>query len=350
MTKRIHYLDFIRAISICIIITFHYNVHALELKVADNALFWFSGIGRHFNLDFHYLGIVGVSLFIILSGTSLMLSTKDGFRVKTFFKKRFLSIYPLFWLTYAITFFILFYLGGVGKAQPFTFLLTVIGLDGFLLYKIPNFYLLGEWFLGLIIIFYLIFPLLRYFFLKNAAITILICFLITLGVEEFYSFDMNITRFPLSRLLEFVFGMSLACFFYPDQKRLSNYLWIGLAGISFFLVNRAKLPLLIVIGTGGLSVFVFLAYLSSLVDNYIFRRLIRFVSIYSFGAFLIHHVLIMGILGVLKNHHLSSLKNYLVFFMILIISYMISSLLTNASSFLVHKISLKIRIQTATPS
>ena len=350
MTKRIYYLDFIRAIAICLIIIFHYNVHALELKVSDKALFWISGIGRHFNLNFGYMGIVGVSLFIILSGTSLMLSTKDNLRVKTFFRKRFLSIYPLFWLTYAVTFIILLYLRGPVKAPPVTFLLTVIGLDGFLLYRIPNFYLVGEWFLGLIIIFYVIFPLLRYLFLKNAPLTILICFLITLGVEEFYNTEMNIMCFPLSRLLEFVFGMSFACFFYPDQKRLLNYLWTGLAGISFFLVSRARMPLLINMAIEGLCVFIFLACVSSFIDNGLFRKFIRFVSTYSFGAFLIHHVLIVEILGVLKNQHLNPLENYLVFFTILIISYILSFFLSNAISLLIYKTRLKTRLQTPTPA
>lgn len=346
MTKRIHYLDFIRAISTCMIIVYHYNGHALDLQITDKPLFWCSGINRNLNLDYGFMSIAGVSLFVILSGTSLMLSTKDNFRVKTFFKKRFLAIYPLFWFIYAITFITLLFLRPPMKAQPFTFLLTIVGLDGFLLYKIPNFYLLGEWFLGLIIIFYAAFPLLRYLFLKSVPLTILISFLITLGVEEFYNFEMEIMRFPLSRLLEFIFGMSFAYLFYPDQKKLLNFLWIGLVGISFFLVNRAKMPLLILIATEGLFVFIFLAYLSSLIDNHIFRRVIRFVSIYAFGAFLIHHVLIMGVLGILKNQHLNLFENYLVFSMILIASYLLSFLSTNAISFVINMIGIRPKLHS----
>ena len=92
--SRVFYLDFIRAISICMIIIYHYNLLILKLQVSDNAVLTKETV----------LGVIGVSLFIILSGASLMMSTQADFDIKTFAKKRFLSIYPLFWLHLCINF------------------------------------------------------------------------------------------------------------------------------------------------------------------------------------------------------------------------------------------------------
>jgi peptidoglycan/LPS O-acetylase OafA/YrhL len=62
MVKRVFYLDFIRASSICLIIIFHYNFHTLELQVSDKPIFWEKS---EVFLDHSFLGILGVSLFII---------------------------------------------------------------------------------------------------------------------------------------------------------------------------------------------------------------------------------------------------------------------------------------------
>src|SRR5208282_2019403 len=163
--ERVLYLDFVSAVAICLIITTHFNAHALLLGIIDKPIFWKTSFG----IDQSFLGNIGVSLFIIISGASLMLSTKESFDARTFYKKRFLAIYPLFWLTYAAAFVTLLF---VYRALPvnagaslWTFVLTITGLDGFLLYTRPNFYLLGEWFLGFIVIMYIFFPVLRYVFL-----------------------------------------------------------------------------------------------------------------------------------------------------------------------------------------
>lgn len=47
------------------------------------------------------------------------------------------------------------------------FVLTLIGMDGYLSEYGSGFYVLGEWFLGFIVLFYIIFPLLRYLLKKN---------------------------------------------------------------------------------------------------------------------------------------------------------------------------------------
>jgi peptidoglycan/LPS O-acetylase OafA/YrhL len=155
-------LDCIRALSILLIIFFHYNC-ATERFSTTNFVFFPAHV---------VTGNIGVSLFFLLSGASLMLSTQSNYSPISFYKKRIRSIFPLFWTTY-----ILFVLSSViifhpnlsfHKKNPLTFALTILGLDGFLLYKIPNYYIIGEWFLGCILILYATFPVIRYLFNKGA--------------------------------------------------------------------------------------------------------------------------------------------------------------------------------------
>lgn len=336
MTKRVFYLDFIRAISICMIIVDHYNWHALELGVADRTVFWEKSI---FLWDYTFLGVLGVSLFIILSGASLMLSTKEELDLKIFFKKRFFSIYPLFWLTYAVVFVIFYvlYKRPPADAHPSALLLTFLGLDGFLLYKIPNFYLIGEWFLGFIIILYLGFPLLRYIFLRYQLLTILICILITLSVNKYYHGTMDILRFPLSRLLEFFAGMCFIYLFAPSRKWVNLTLfWIS--GVVLYLTIGLNIPLLLSIPLDGICVFTCLACIADLLDKPIFETSVKFVSDYSYGAFLIHHFLFLRILPLFANKHLTLSVSYALFSMLLVSIYVLSYFLTNAAAFGVKKV------------
>ena len=100
--NRSFYADFIRAFSICLIIVYHFDLNALETQTAGNLLF--GPISNSF-------GHLGVSLFIILSGATLMLNYEHNFNLSTYIKKRFLSIYPLFWMTYLFFFAIKFTAG-----------------------------------------------------------------------------------------------------------------------------------------------------------------------------------------------------------------------------------------------
>ncbi len=334
MGTRVFYLDFIRAFSIFLIIVFHFNVHTLQLQISDSAIFWMKS-----RFEYPCLAVLGISLFIILSGASLMLSSEERFGIKTFFKKRFLSIYPLFWVTYAATFLtlLLIHRGLPPAPHPWTFLLTIIGFDGFLFYAIPNYYLIGEWFLGFIVIMYMIFPFVRYLFLKNAMFTVLLGIIITLLVAEFYHPEMDVFHFPLFRLAEFVLGMSFVYFYTQPRGRLSVFL-IAAAGLLFYFSINVKIPAPFNVVMQGISVFTLLAVISGLFDNSLFGKFISFISRYSFGAFLVHHVFFLQALHHVPGRHLTVLSTYLLFFVLLFIVYAMSFLLTQATALGLRKI------------
>lgn len=93
--ERLFYLDFVRAAATLIIVLTHFNAWYLYTSPAmpEKAVFslWFGNI---------YIGEVGVSLFLILSGAALMYVYENHLNIKQFYKKRFLNIYPLFWLRF----------------------------------------------------------------------------------------------------------------------------------------------------------------------------------------------------------------------------------------------------------
>ena len=123
------YVDVIKVLAALIIIMIHLNANAAfrnnEAPLLANL--------HYFKV---YLGDIGVSLFIIISGLTLSLTNRENFSIKKFFKKRILAIYPSFWITYLfvaiITVFILN--KTIGDGHYWKIILTILGLDGFFLY------------------------------------------------------------------------------------------------------------------------------------------------------------------------------------------------------------------------
>lgn len=148
--ERLFYLDFVRAAATLIIVLTHFNAWYLYTSPAmpEKAVFslWFGNI---------YIGEVGVSLFLILSGAALMYVYENHLNIKQFYKKRFLNIYPLFWLVYLAAFLFEFYRNqGINTSVPkYRIIYSLLGMDTYslVLGGPPNFAIVGEWFLGMII-------------------------------------------------------------------------------------------------------------------------------------------------------------------------------------------------------
>ena len=113
-----------------------------------------------------YLGDFGSSLFFIVSGASLALTTPPEQSPWQFYKKRAKAVYPLFWLAWVVCFSIRFISqpGYYAGAKTVTLVLTFLGLDNFAVaagWVGMDFACVGEWFLGSILFLYLLFPLLQ---------------------------------------------------------------------------------------------------------------------------------------------------------------------------------------------
>lgn len=217
--EHIFAMDFVRVLASVMIVIFHYNMVSYDYKeiVKPNLLFVEYANGT--------MGHIGVSLFFILTGASLMYIYSEKLDVKDYFKKRFLAIFPLYWTVYG-AFFCYFYLltGKLKFDRPlWTLVLTVVGLDGYLDQMIPNYYLVGEWFVGCILLIYICFPLLRKAMLGKPLATAAastVCFIL---LTAFYPFKMEMQYCFLLRIPEVLFGMYFMQYFYKDHEKREQF-------------------------------------------------------------------------------------------------------------------------------
>lgn len=149
---RLFGLDFARCICILIIIVFHYS----ETTQNEFRILHFTANGS--------FGQLSVAVFFAISGMALHLkypSFPTWQSLRTFWYKRWRAIFPMFYISFLAFFLLkaaasrkLFY-----EAHPLTLIMTLLGMDGYFKYAINNYSIVGEWFLGAIILLYILYPL-----------------------------------------------------------------------------------------------------------------------------------------------------------------------------------------------
>ena len=292
--NRILYYDVIRAVACLSVIIIHFNASFSA---------WSGGVFTYPNAVFPnfifnqsvYLGDFGVSLFFILSGAA-MFRTYGGREISlgAFYRKRFLSLYPMFWLAWfaSAAVGVLVY-GGIGSGGAKALLATFSGMDGYLLSLgyggLGAFYKVGEWFLGCMILLYLMMPLLLQGMKKHPLLTLGLSVTVSILIHGETS---NI--FFLRRVPEVVFGMAFDRYFHPQHGKARMF-WTGgtLAGI---MALSAVGPKLVSAGYGlgtcmGICALTFLL-LALLFQDARNPRLIRpvsWIARYSYPIFLVHH-------------------------------------------------------------
>lgn len=192
-------------------------------------------------------GNVGLSLFLLASGASLFINYQniDSWKkIKLFFSKRALRIYPMYW--FALLFAIV--LSPEKLEQQFTVIDTLKLVSGFQsLGAVNHIDFWGKingnlWFLTIILSLYLLYPIIAYAINKHPKISLLSLFIISvlsrIGMSQLTMFFMGIYWFPLCWIFEFGFGIFLI------KKNLfpkiqSNKLSFSLGNMSYyvFLIN-----------------------------------------------------------------------------------------------------------------
>lgn len=246
--KKITSIIFIRACCCIGIVIFHYFCHS-----KGN----FKFLHHTANSPF---GFMFVTSFFSISGFVLYYNYPKVQKIKTFYYKRWKSIL----LPYYICFFYfflriafihrkLFYKG----SWPNIFI-SLIGLDGYLSYKIKTYYLIGEWFLGALIIIYFLYPIITLIVNRNniAINIIIICFFYFLMYKENFftiSKEINIItclssfyfgiesirfkKFFLGNKIVFIFSLSLFIFLYFIKIKIKFHLLIHqIQGFSLFIL------------------------------------------------------------------------------------------------------------------
>lgn len=300
-------LDFIKVIGIFIIILFHFlagieNEQVLYdpsvFKIGNISLLNLGGV----NIA---LGNYGISLLFIASGMSLMYAYPKKMGLKEYYKKRFLAIYPLYYVTFIMASFLQVFLGyRLNDRAPFwTLVWTALGIDNWIGEFAPTYGLVGDGFLGCLIFICVLFPVLHKCMNKNHYITMGGYTLIFLLWEYLYPFNFPKTYSVILRIFEVLMGVYFI-------KTGGEVTWRGasfsvlLLGIIFII----KVPFVsayLLSALAGISLAVLLCYIIKRIKNEWIHKMIIWFKQYSYAAFLIHHFLLNIIL---KNIPKRSLK------------------------------------------
>lgn len=309
-SNRIFYPDFIRVTALLCILLYHFQTEAV------NRTAFFQGI-PFITSGIHKLSIghIGVSLFFILSGASLMIST-NPFHAGFFLKKRWISLFPAYYTVWICAFAgtVLFMPHKLDNIPFWTILLTFFGLDGYVYSICPNFYMAGEWFFGCLLLIYILYPLLRIGIENIPHIllpVILFLWFVLMGTVSTPLQPQHVFYF---RLPEFLFGMYL-------MKYWNRHIHLqGIIGFFIFLLFLMMPPMsgnyqVFRIAGSGIGIFMTLRAFAEWINSFILpklKRIISFLAEISYEIFLLHHFILMLILQIFfSNCHLSQGAGFL---------------------------------------
>lgn len=281
--EKVYELDIIRALCAIGIVLFH-------VSVSKNLSYDVPGfLRRYANGDY---GSLIVGMFFMISGGVLYHNYKDTADMSIFYYKRWKAIFPMFYITY-LFFFIqdalraksLFY-----KGKPWRILLSFCGLDGYLRYKYAGYYIVGEWFLGAIVLLYLLYPIYAKL-VKSMGWNILL-FIIPLVTWQLHTnwFEISKTRNLIYCSTQFIMGMLI--FKYRLYQNKSLKLLACCISVVLLLVpipNFESLGLMIS------CVFIFIALFSVaklVLKLPMLRDMFTYVGSLSFPMFLIQNKVI----------------------------------------------------------
>lgn len=290
--ERLYYLDLIKLIAVAAVFMIHYK------KALESSGISFSNQILPETVFSLYLGAYGVSLFFIVSGAVLMYMYGDrNIDLGVYFKKRFLGIYPMFWLAFAL-FFVVKWLcqphfeRGIRRG---TILFTLLGIDGQAGIYTPTFYMLGEWFLAVIIVLYILFPVLKKLMLRAPWLTLIIFTALTLLSVYTWNDDiLSVDAFFFHRIPEFLFGMA----FVQYIKKVKWYMLVpALIILAVFGIYKfPNLNYMVRVMVVGIASFIVWAYIFSFMKGKWVEKLSKFIDKYCYPIFLTHHIIMLLLL------------------------------------------------------
>ena len=297
-------MDVIRLVSMLTIVFYHmvFALYLVGIRQLESIRFMFENSNIH-------IAKIGVGLFFMISGAGLMLSTKDKAKLdlKKYYKRRFFRIlipYYLVYILYLIVFMLLTgeTLSGIYKQNPspLSLIFTLLGVDTYLAsFGVNTFSLgIGEWFLGALILMYVLFPLLRSALLKHKYISLavsIVYFAVILITYPYMSYAGTVPGYVnfTCKIMEFFLGM----FFITIIDQIPQWLALTVSTpvVIFFLVFPKYIPMneelkiLIV----NICFFLFIFGLEKLFNKIPHvMKLVTFLCGYTYEFFLVHHVVI----------------------------------------------------------
>ncbi len=251
MQKRIQELDVLRVLAMLFVITYHF-----ALQYAAEGLPCFNLFCTAKNYDF---GNIAVTIFIAISGGLLykkygsIIDIEDSAenklnlrnRLKTFYIKRLKTIYPPFWiLSLYIPVTMIRHFMADGNAffmgHPLKLLLTLVGFDGYIkTFGVDTYVFCGDWFVGAIVLLYLLFPLLSWCY-RHRPLAILSVLIVLYAFQYLIpaEYDEVFSALPVTLALKFCIGFALV----ENLERLKNWRVALVSALVFAILTFVDIP------------------------------------------------------------------------------------------------------------
>ena len=293
--NRIAEISFIRVICAFGIAIYHFN----GISNCGDRLFYRTANG--------WWGTVLVTIFFAISGGVLFYNYPKVTNLKQYYYKRWKAIFPAFYLCFAFFFVqnVFKYNTFFYEGRPMSLILSLLGMDGYFLYLVPNYYIVGEWFLGAIIILYILYPFIVDIYKKTPIVLSLLIVVGYIIVVSTRIFKMDNSRNPVTCLLSFFFGIVIM----DNRKVLENNKVVMLSLLISVVLIFQHVPIEsnIVQHLLGFALFVVLFRIGRCVMRYgKLSSIISKLDNLSFPIFLFQHIVVGKFIGLWNPNGLAN--------------------------------------------
>ena len=242
-------------------------------------------------------GFIFVTIFFSISGSVFYYNYPKIKSIKGFYFKRWKSIllpyyicFFYFFLQNVFFFHKLFYKGHWSKL-----IFTLFGLDGFLNYRFKTYYIIGEWFLGALIIIYLIYPILTSLISQNILIIHFIIYFCYLLMYKTNFFIISKDKNMFSSINSFYFGMLGIKF----SELFLNKISFLLSFILFIYLYFIKISnFILIFQIQGFALYIILVQIGQYIMSSRVQSIFIEVNNISYFIFLVHHKIILKVLAI----------------------------------------------------
>ena len=298
--ENLNFLRTLGALSVCL---FHYQFY-LSAHGFDDTIF---------SIFSNFFGIFGPWIFFSISG--FIMAYLIDIKYKTFFKRRLLRIYPIYFLTVVFVILLKIFIFQ-SITQPNLFLAVTLLPFGQLDYPLGI-----EWTLIYEIFFYIICSFFTFETLrlrKFYLISIIIWGILILSFNESIGLLTTFPKILFSKFNLLFIGGGIS-YYLNKYLNINNYFWLFimlvLSCMLLFLRNYIKIDEIYIF---SISFIIILYTISKLKIDFAFWNKCCESGDYSYGLYLLHVPIITICLSLIKDQELSNVLAIAIFFIILL--------------------------------
>lgn len=280
-------LDVIRLAALLPVLCYHFCIEAARFGFAVPSVLIGRGMADWVE--------VGLAWFFLLSGAALCLQWRGRFRWRPYLVGRAAAMYPAFWIGFAVLFLYGDVLHGNNAGIPrWRVIFSILGLDGYLAPVTPTFYKIGEWFLGVILLLYLVFPFLLWCMdnPKRRRVLFVVTLLLQLVWPLVCPAPLEAGHTVLGRLPAFALGVWFGTLLAENRIPLPRCLWCLVVVPLLWVPAIPRLAVLLVLSAG---LFWGVYALGQKLPPQCWGALRR-PAAWSYGVYLVHHVFLTLVL------------------------------------------------------